>query len=302
MNGDRPALGMLFMLGFCVLAPLGDAIAKILGGTIPLAQILTVRFGIQALLLVPLAWSSGISLKMDKQILFLTVIRTILHIIGIGAMFTALRFMPLADAVAIAFVMPFMLLLLGRYLLNEEVGIRRLSACAVGFVGTLLVIQPSFAAVGPPALLPLVVAVTFAIFMLVTRTIARRASPLAIQAVSGVQATAILGAITLVGAGTDLPMLGVVIPGQTDSLLLLSIGVIGTVVHLFMTLSLRFAPSATLAPMQYLEIPFATLFGWLIFKDLPNSMAALGIVITMVSGFYIVWRERARVLPVPPET
>jgi drug/metabolite transporter (DMT)-like permease len=302
MNGDRPVLGMLFMLGFCILAPLGDAIAKVLGGTLPLAQMLTVRFGIQTLLLVPLAWWSATSLKMDQRIFWLTMFRTVLHIVGIGAMFSSLRYMPLADAVAIAFVMPFILLLLGRYLLNEEVGIRRLSACAVGFAGTLLVIQPSFMAVGAPALLPLVVAVTFAVFMLVTRTIARRASALAIQAASGVQATIILGTVILAGTVMDVPMLGIVKPDLSEAFLLLAIGVIGTVVHLLMTLSLRFAPSATLAPMQYLEIPFATLFGWLIFRDLPNSTAALGIVITMSSGLYIVWRERSRVQPVPPET
>jgi drug/metabolite transporter (DMT)-like permease len=73
-------------------------------------------------------------------------------------MFAALRHLPLADAIAIAFVMPFLLLLLGRTVLGETVGPRRLAACAVGFAGTLLVIQPSFAAVGWAALLPLGVA------------------------------------------------------------------------------------------------------------------------------------------------
>jgi len=70
------------------------------------------------------------------------------------------------------------------------------------------------------------------------------------------------------------------------------IGLIGTLAHLLMTWSLRFAPSATLAPMQYLEIPCATLIGWMIFTDLPNGLAALGIAITMASGLYIVYRER----------
>jgi drug/metabolite transporter (DMT)-like permease len=68
---------------------------------------------------------------------------------------------------------------------------------------------------------------------------------------------------------------------------------LGTVAHLFMTWSLRFAPSATLAPMQYLEIPIATIIGWLIFKDLPNGLAALGICVTVAAGLYIILRERA---------
>ena len=65
-------------------------------------------------------------------------------------MFLSLRFLPLADAVAIAFVMPFIMLLLGKFVLDEEVGSRRLIACVVGFIGTLLVMQPSFAEVGWP--------------------------------------------------------------------------------------------------------------------------------------------------------
>lgn len=302
MNADRPVLGIMLMIGFCALAPLGDSIAKILGATIPLIQLLAVRFAIQALLLVPLVWYNGSSMAMDRRILMLTGLRTILHIMGIGAMFSALRFLEVADALAIAFVMPFILLVLGRFYLDEEIGIRRLSACAAGFCGTLLIIQPRFASIGPPALLPLFVAFSFALFMIVTRKIAKTADPVTIQAVSGVQATAILAAVMLAGAGSGLAPLNVVMPVSGEWLLLAAIGVIGTLAHLLMTWSLRFAPSATLAPMQYLEIPFATLIGWIIFGYIPEGKIALGICITMAAGLYVVWRERATAQPVPPET
>ena len=173
MIADRPVLGVLLMLGFCILAPAGDSIAKLLGATVPLLQLLMVRFGLQAVLLLPVIVASGRRLTMSPRVAWLTVARTLLHITGVGAMFLSLRFLPLADAVAIAFVMPFIMLLLGRLVLNEEVGSRRLAACAVGFIGTLLVVQPSFSEVGAPALLPLLVAVDFALFMLVTRQIAK---------------------------------------------------------------------------------------------------------------------------------
>ncbi|MEM7321422.1 MAG: DMT family transporter, partial [Pseudomonadota bacterium] len=75
--------------------------------------------------------------------------------------------------------------------------------------------------------------------------------------------------------------------------LLLAIGLLGTGAHLLMTWSLRYAPSATLAPMQYLEIPIATLFGWLIFSDLPNGLASLGICVTISAGLYIILREHS---------
>lgn len=302
MTQDRPVFGIVLMLGFCVLAPLGDALAKLLGETVPLGLLVLVRFAVQAAILIPLVALTGRPWRMRGRILRLTVIRTVLHIIGIGAMFSALRFLPLADAVAIAFVMPFIMLLLGRYILKEEVGPRRLVACIVGFAGTLLVIQPSFAQVGAPAFLPLIVAVVFALFMLVTRQIAKETDPIALQAISGILATAILLPILLVGIAAGSWSLTLSVPDGAVRWLLLAIGVLGTIAHLLMTWALRFAPSATLAPMQYLEIPVATLIGWLIFRDLPNGLAAIGIAITIAAGLYVILRERASAQSGPTQT
>ncbi|GAA6162701.1 DMT family transporter [Pelagimonas sp. KU-00592-HH] len=281
------------MLGFCVLAPLGDAVAKILGQLVPLCQLLLVRFGIQALLLIPVVAATNRPWRMRRRTFNLMIIRTVLHIIGIGAMFAALRFLPLADAVAIAFVMPFLMLLLGKFVLDEEVGLRRILACVVGFVGTLMVIQPSFAEVGLPALLPLVVAVVFSLFMLVTRQIAKETDPISLQAVSGTMASLMILPFLLIGPHINMPETAIVWTDTSTTAMLLFIGALGTLAHLLMTWSLRYAPSATLAPMQYLEIPFATLIGWIIFSDLPNGLAAIGICVTMAAGLYIVFRERA---------
>lgn len=281
------------MLGFCVVAPMGDAVAKILGESVPLGQLLFIRFAVQAIVLIPLVWLTRRAWRLRGRILALTVFRTVLHIFGIGAMFTALQYLPLADAVAIAFVMPFIMLILGKYVLNETVGSRRLMACIVGFIGTLLVIQPSFAEIGWPALWPVVVAVNFSVFMLVTRQIAKDTDPVGLQAVSGVMAVVIMAPVLLLTQSSDLAVFQFIQPDQTEISLLIAIGLLGTLAHLLMTWSLRYAPSATLAPMQYLEIPFATLFGWFIFKDLPNTLATIGIGITIAAGLYIVLREQA---------
>jgi len=293
MAQDKPLLGIFLMLGFCIVAPMGDAVAKLLGQSVPLGQLLFVRFAVQALILIPLVWATRRAWRMQGRVLWLTLLRTVLHIFGIGAMFTALQYLPLADAVAIAFVMPFIMLLLGKYILGEEVGARRLLACLVGFIGTLLVVQPSFAEVGWPALLPVVVAVNFAFFMLVTRQIAKQTDPVGLQAVSGVMAICIMGPILLATQSSGFGPLTLIAPTTNEWSLLITIGVLGSLAHLLMTWSLRYAPSATLAPMQYLEIPVATIIGFLVFADLPNGLAALGICITIAAGLYIVLRERA---------
>ncbi|MCO6382960.1 MAG: DMT family transporter [Vannielia sp.] len=291
-QADRPLLGITLMLGFCLLAPLGDATAKLLGGHVPLSQLVFFRFAIQAAILVPVVLLAGGALRMSRRALGFTALRTLLHIVGIGSMFLSLRFLPLADAVAIAFVMPFFMLLLGWFFLGEEVGVRRLTACAVGFVGTCMVIQPSFVEVGWAALLPVLVAVNFSFFMLVTRMMRADVDPVAMQSVSGLMGTAVLAPLLLIADGTLWAEFDVVSPAPRTWVLIAAMGCIGTMAHLLMTWSLRHAPTATLAPMQYLEIPFSALIGWMIFKEFPNGLALAGIGVTMGAGLYIIWREQ----------
>ena len=292
MTTDRPLLGILLMLCFCAVIPVGDAIAKLLGDVIPLIQLLLARFGIQAVLMLPFVWLLGHALTMPRRVFGLTIIRSLLHLFGVGFMFLSLQYLPLADAVAIAFVMPFISLLLGKFFLGEEVGFRRLAACVVGFIGTLLIIQPSFEEVGAPALLPLLVALSFALFMLVTRSVAKQVDPLSLQCVSGGVGTIVLGIAYIGLLPFELSSAQLVVPDAGSGFLLLALGVIGTIAHLLMTWSLRFAPSTTVAPMQYLEIPVAALIGWLFFADLPNGTAAIGVTITVLAGLYVIFREQ----------
>lgn len=292
MSNDRPVLGILLMICFCIVAPLSDGLSKMLGTRIPVAEIVFARFALQALLLLPVVWFSAKPLFPERRHLKLIWLRSALHVSGVFAMITSLTFLPLADALAIAFVMPFIMLFLGWAFLKESIGPHRIGAAAVGFVGTLLVIQPSFADVGWPATLPLFVAVVFALFVMVTRMLASETDPIGLQAIGGLFAIPMVLPFFVVGWLFDLPMLGIERPSLTDTGLLFIVGALGTVGHLFMTWSLRFAPSATVAPMQYLEIPFATFIGWMLFSDLPNGLAAIGICITVVAGLYVILREQ----------
>ncbi|MFT4149882.1 MAG: DMT family transporter [Paracoccaceae bacterium] len=288
---DRPMLGIALMLAFCVAAPVGDALAKLLSA-FPVVLLIWLRFAMQAVFMTPFMLARGHGLSMSRRVFWLVAARTLTHIGGIGCMFTALRYLPLAEAVAIAFVMPFVLLLFGWLLLGEEVGPRRLGACAVGFLGTVMVIQPSFAAVGAPALLPLGCAVCFALFMLSTRAMAHEIDPFAMQVSSGLMAVTVLLPFLLAGAASGIPALSVRMPQGVEWAFILGQGVIGSASHLLMGWSLRFAPASTLAPMQYLEIPFSVIVGWAIFGHLPNGLAAAGVVVTVAAGLYVIAREQ----------
>ena len=302
MTQDRPVLGIILMLGFCIFAPLGDALAKLLGGHMDVVQLVAIRMGVQVIVLFPVVVLLGLPALAALGRIRLIGIRAALHMAGIGMMFLSLRYLPLADAVAIAFVMPFIMLLLGKFVLDEEVGSRRLIACLVGFIGTLMVMQPSFAEVGWPALLPVGVAFDFAFFMLVTRQLAKEVDAVSLQLISGIVACVLLIPVMVLIAPFDVPGFAVTMPENGTWLLVLGMGLLGTMAHLLMTSALKFAPSATLAPMQYLEIPFAALLGWLIFHDFPNGLALVGIAVTILAGLYIIYREQRLSRSVPPMT
>jgi drug/metabolite transporter (DMT)-like permease len=214
-------------------------------------------------------------------------LRSALLLLAVTFLFLSLRYLPLADAIAIAYVMPFLVLGVG-WLTGDRASPLALGLCLLGFVGTLMVVQPSFSEIGWPALLPITVAIFFTGFMFITRKISKYIDPIDLQAANGICAMAILLPIAIFGQAMEIPILTIVSVSNIELLYLFGVGILGTLAHLMMTWALRFASAPTVAPIQYLEIPFATLYGWLIFKDFPNGLAALGIVITITAGLLVL--------------
>ena len=295
-KADNPLLGIGFMLAFCVFIPFSDGLVKILGQSVPLLTLLVARFSFQVLFLTPVmlyrekGW--GHVRTLSAATWWRLFWRTVMHAAGMVGMYFGLQFMPLADTTAIAFIFPILMLFAGYFFLKEQVGPHRVVAALVGFLGTLLVVQPNFVAVGLNALWPIGVALTFVVFMLVTRQMSREIDPISIQVVSGWMALVALAVVVPLLSMTEQADFRIIWPSGEEMLLLTGVGIIGTFGHLLMTAAVRFTPSATLAPMQYLEIPFATLIGWLIFSELPNLLATVGILVTISSGIYMIFREQ----------
>ncbi|MEO1680126.1 MAG: DMT family transporter [Pseudomonadota bacterium] len=303
MTPDRPALGLMLMIAFCVLAPLADALAKVIGDRVPLVQLVAVRFAAQAVIFLPLVGRGGGRLFVATarhRLWGLMVVRTGLMIAGIGLMFLSLRVLPLADAIAIAYVMPFIVLALGWLVLGEAVGWWRIGASVVGFLGTLLVMQPSFAEVGLVVLMPLGVALIFAVFILITRAVSAHIGAVELQALNGLIGTALLLPLLVLAEGTGWAEVDPVWPDGRIPGLMLAMAVVGTISHLALTASLQVAPAATVAPVQYLEIPCAALLGWAIFAEFPDGVALVGIALVMGAGLVVILRERATAMAARP--
>jgi drug/metabolite transporter (DMT)-like permease len=168
-SSDRILAGVALMLGFCLTAPLLDVAAKLASESVPVGQITTARFVVQCALMAPFIWFMGLSLRISRGLWLALLFRAVFLIVATFCFIAAIRVMPLADALAIVFVAPFIVLLIGKFYLGEDVGPRRAGAAIVGFVGVLFVIQPSFATFGAVALFPLGTAAGFAFYILVTR-------------------------------------------------------------------------------------------------------------------------------------
>ncbi|HAR51505.1 MAG TPA: EamA family transporter [Roseovarius nubinhibens] len=289
---SETTLGILFMVGFSVLAPVMDTAAKLIGDQVAVGQVAATRFVFQSVLLLPLAAWMGWLHRPRRGEMGLHLMRAALLLVATSCFFFSLRFMPVAEAISIFFVEPFILTLLGAWMLGEPIGPRRYIACAVGFAGALLIIRPTFQDVGPVALLPLVTAFLFAFYMILTRRMATRMHPITLQAYTGI--AAVLIAIPLLTAfnGSGLSELDPSWPGPREVWLLAVVGLIATLSHVCLSFALSLAPASTIAPLQYLEIVSATVMGFYVFGTLPDGLAMVGIALIVGSGLFVFLREQ----------
>ena len=301
MGRDRTLYGILLMVGFSLIAPLMDSFAKLIGDAVAVGQIAATRFLVQSAILLPLAAVMGWMHRPGRIEIGLHLARSALLMVATAFFFTAVRYMPIADAIAIFFVEPFILTLLGGWLLGEQVGPRRYVACMVGFGGALLIIQPSFQELGAVALLPLVTALCFAFYMILTRRMATRMHPITLQAYTGLAALILAVPVLWAFDGSGVGPLDPVWPEMRELKLLAALGLIATISHVCISFALSLAPASVLAPLQYLEIVGATVFGFYIFGDLPDGLTFVGIALIVGSGLYVFVRERAmQRRPTPP--
>jgi len=291
---DRILPGVALMIAFCVTAPLIDVAAKIAAQVVPVGTVTLGRFVVQAGLMLPVVLAMGLSLRLTRRAASLTFWRALTSILATYCFVAAVRVMPIADALAIVFVEPFIILLIGKLVLAEQVGPRRLAAAAFGFAGSLLVIQPSFVTFGAVALFPLATALFFALYMLITRRLSREMHPVTMQFHTALFAGVLLFPALLVGGAFGSWQVSFMAPEGIFWLWVFCVGLAATISHMAITYALAFAPSATLAPLHYLEIVTATLFGFLFFGDFPNSLTWAGIAIIVASGLYVIHRERVQ--------
>jgi drug/metabolite transporter (DMT)-like permease len=286
--------GMALMTLAMSVLPVMDVLAKLLAQEMPVLEVTLSRFAVQAALAVAAALALRDPGTLLPPRMGLHALRGLFLAGATLLFFAALKVMPIPDTLGIFFTEPLILTALSTVVLGERVGWRRWVAVAVGFIGALFIIRPSWAVFGMHALLPLGAAFLFAGYLLLTRRLRVEGSLLAAQFITGVAGTAALGLALLVTSLLGPPALRAVVPEGVQWLQLFGIGAISFVAHGLVVVAFRHAPAATLAPLNYLEIVSGTLVSYLVFAQFPVPPVWLGIAIIVGSGLYVAHRERSK--------
>ncbi len=209
--------------------------------------------------------------------------------LAMAVFFLSLAWLPLADATALSFSSPLFTTALSVPLLREPVGMHRWSAVAVGLVGVIIMTHPSGAwfthGAGAGAAMGLLAGFMSALMMITIRQLSRTEPSVTI-----VFYFVLIGSL---GYGAALPFFWTR-PVGWEWVGLVAIGLVGGASQLVMTHAYRHAPASLLAPFGYVAIVWSTLFGYLIWNQLPGSRVLTGAAIVIASGLYIIYREARR--------
>ena len=273
------ALVVVTTLMFSVL----DVSAKWLVQTLPVIQVVWLRFLIHTLLMGGLFLPS-----MGPRLWAVTqprmqVIRGLILCVMTGMNFWSLQYLQLAETGAVQFSVPILIALLSAWWLKEHLDVWRWVAICVGFLGILVIMRPFSHGFHPAIILSVLNAMLYAAFNLMTRRLASSDHPVVTQLACAAVPAMVLAPFALWQWQTPQDWQTWLIIGAT--------GLSGGLGHLASAQAHRFASAAVLGPFLYQQIIYMAFWGWLVFDQVPDQAVAIGACIVVFSGLYLLWRE-----------
>lgn len=276
------SLGIAFMVSGIAMFAVGEAFVKHLAREFDVLQVVWARYLFHALLFLVIFSRTGVWRQIATGRPALQLGRSILLLIATFLFFTALSYLPLADAVAINFVAPLLVTAFSIPILGEHVGIRRWAAILIGFGGVLLIIRPGTGAMHWAALLPLGTAFCYALYQIMTR-IASRTD----DARTNLFWTSAIGALATSAAAPFVWQP----PDAIEWLMMAATGLLFGFGHYLRIRGLEIAPASVLSPFGYTQIIWATILGYVVFGQFPDAYRFVGAAIVIASGLFVWWRE-----------
>jgi len=279
---------------YCKLAAVAlfaviDTLIKWQGSHYPTMQLMVFRSAVSFIPVLAIIWWAGGWHSIRTYQPGLQLLRVAFGLGSTITFFWTLPRLPLVEVYAISYAAPLLMTALSVPLLAEQVGWRRWSAIAVGFLGTLIVLDPWGGSYGVASIIVAFATFFYSMSSVLVRRLSRTDSDAATMFYLTAAATLLSGAFCLLDPAENWrPVHG------ADLLVLCSLGLIGGVAQIFITRSLRLAPPAVLAPFEYASILFAFTLGYAFFSETLTSSLLLGLPLIIGSGLYILHRERSR--------
>ena len=288
-----PQAAILLIVGAVACFSVSDTISKTLSTRYPVPLLVWARWGAQVVaMLLWLAPTMGVTMVHTRQ-LRMQLVRGVLLIGSSLSFMMALRYLPLAEATALNYLTPTLVIVMAIAFLGERLTRARGAFVIAGLAGMLMIVQPGAAIFNAASLFGILSAACYATYQVTTRMLAGEDPRVTLfyPALVGV------GIMTLVWPwfGSEIDV------AWPDVALMLSLGVLGTIGHFMLILAFRRAPASALTPFTYVHLVFATGIGWIVFGDLPGPLTFAGMALIAGSGLLLTWHERRRALIVPPE-
>lgn len=296
--------GAILALMAAMCFSFNEMAVKLVSGDYALHQVVFIRalIGLATFLALIMPLSGG-WIVMRTRRAGMHLLRGVCVLIANSCLYLGLAALPLADAVAIYFVLPLIIAVLSVVLLGETVGPRRWSAIIVGFIGVLVIVKPGTTAFQIASLLPAGAAFFYASLHIVTRHIGGTES--AATMTFYILLTYILfsaGVGLLIGdgryAGAGHPALEFLLrawapvrPG--DWPIIVAMGITGVFGGFLIGQAYRLSEAAFAAPFEYVSMVMAIFWGVTVFGTWPDATVWIGIALILGSGLYLLWREIA---------
>ncbi|NIZ14237.1 DMT family transporter [Phaeobacter sp. HF9A] len=279
--------GALLMLGSMACFTCNDTLVKLVGETVPLWQMVTVRGALASLLLLGLAQKLGaLRFRFGRRDWALVLARCGAEMGATYFFLSALLQLPLANVTAVLQMLPLTVTLAAALFLKERVGWRRSLAILLGFGGMLLIVRPGSADFGAATFYALLSVVLLTLRDLLTRQMSAAVPSLTVTFLAAFSVM-LFGVGLGASAGEGWQPIGLreyALLGATSVLILLA--------YLFAVMTIRVGEVSAVAPLRYTGLVWALVLGWLIFGEWPSALTLLGAGIVVAAGMFTLLRER----------
>ena len=281
-----PPSAIALIVGAVLCFTILDAMVKHLADRYPIPLLVWARYTVQTVvILVWLLPKMGIGLLRTARPRLQLVRAAILPLSSL-CFFSALKFLPLAEATAINYATPILVVLLAVAFLGERMTRPRIALVLAGMAGMFLIVRPGSVVFQGAALLALGSAVFYGTFQILTRMLAGEDSRVLLFYPAIIGTLMMTALLPWLGIGYEMPWVDVAFIGVA--------GLLGTVGHFLFILAVQRAPASALTPFTYMQLVWATLIGWLAFGSFPDAWTLAGMAVIAGSGLLITLHERRR--------